>query len=102
AKAATTTVRIIFVVGNDPVQLGLAASHSRPGGNLTGINIFTSELVAKRLEVLRDLLPKATRMGVVINPADAGASESQLKEIEAAERHGTTNQGSQCGHSCRD
>jgi len=86
AKTATTTVPIIFVVGNDPVQIGLAASHSRPGGNLTGINIFTSELVAKRLEVLRDLLPKATRMGVLVNPADAGASDSQLKEIETAAR----------------
>ena len=78
AKAATTTVPIIFVVGNDPVQIGLAARHSRPGGNLTGINIFTSELVAKRLEVLRDLLPKATRMAVLVNPADAGASDSQV------------------------
>ena len=86
AKAATTTVPIIFVVGNDPVQLGLAASHSRPGGNLTGINIFTSELVAKRLEVLRDLLPQAKRMGVLANPADAGVTDVQLKEIDAAAR----------------
>src|SRR5262249_34728238 len=84
AKAATTTVPIVFVVGNDPVQIGLAASHSRAGGNLTVINIFTSALVAKRLEVLRDLLPKATQMGVLVNPADAGASDSQLKEIGAA------------------
>jgi len=86
AKAATRTVPIIFVVGNDPVQLGLAASHSRPGGNLTGINIFTSELVAKRLEVLRDLLPQAKRMGVLANPADAGVTDVQLKEIDAAAR----------------
>jgi len=86
AKSATTTVPIIFIVGNDPVQIGLAASHSRPGGNLTGVNIFTSELVAKRLEVLRDLLPKAKRMGVIANPADAGATDSQLKEIDAAAR----------------
>src|SRR5262245_25107139 len=83
-KAATTTVPIIFIVGNDPVKIGLAASHSRPGGNLTGIDIFTSELVAKRLEVLRDLLPQARRMGVLANRADAGASDSQLKEIDAA------------------
>jgi ABC-type uncharacterized transport system substrate-binding protein len=86
AKAATTTIPIIFIIGNDPVQLGLATSLSRPGGNLTGIDIFTSELVAKRLEVLRDLLPKATRMGVVVNPADAGATDAQLKEIDAAAR----------------
>jgi putative ABC transport system substrate-binding protein len=57
---------------------------SRPGGNLTGINIFTAELVAKRLEVLRDLLPQAKRMGVLANPADAGATDAQLKEIDAA------------------
>ncbi|MGB8586040.1 MAG: ABC transporter substrate-binding protein, partial [Pseudolabrys sp.] len=86
AKAATTTIPIIFLVGNDPVQLGLAASLSRPGGNLTGIDIFTSQLGAKRLEVLRDLLPKATRMGVLVNPADASATDAQLKEIDAAAR----------------
>jgi putative ABC transport system substrate-binding protein len=86
AKAATTTIPIIFLVGNDPVQLGLAASLSRPDGNLTGIDIFTSQLGAKRLEVLRDLLPKATRMGVLVNPADAGATDAQLKEIDAGAR----------------
>jgi len=68
------------------VQLGLAASLSRPGGNLTGIDIFTSQLGAKRLEVLRDLLPKATRMGVLVNPADTSATDAQLKEIDAAAR----------------
>jgi len=86
AKAATTTIPIIFIVGTDPVQLGLAASLSRPGGNLTGINLFTSELVAKRLEVLRDLLPQAKRMGVLANPSDAGATDAQLKDIDAAAR----------------
>jgi putative tryptophan/tyrosine transport system substrate-binding protein len=86
AKAATTTIPIVFLVGNDPVQLGLVGSLSRPGGNLTGIDVFTSELAAKRLEVLRDLLPKATRMGVLVNPADAGATDTQLKEIDAAAR----------------
>ena len=86
AKAATTTIPIVFLVGNDPVQLGLAASLSRPGGNLTGIDIFTSQLVAKRLEVLRDLLPKATQIGVLVNPADAGATATQLKEVDAAAR----------------
>jgi len=86
AKAATATIPIVFIVGNDPVQLGLVGSLSRPSGNLTGIDIFTSELAAKRLEVLRDLLPKATRISVLVNPADAGASDSQLKEIDAAAR----------------
>ena len=86
AKAATTTIPIIFIVGTDPVQLGLAASLSRPGGNLTGINVFTSELAAKRLEVLRDLLPQAKRMGVLANPSDAGATDAQLRDIDAAAR----------------
>ena len=86
SKAATTTIPIIFLVGSDPVQLGLATSLSRPTGNLTGIDIFTGELVAKRLELLRDLLPHATRMGVLVNPADAGATDAQLKEIDAAAR----------------
>jgi putative ABC transport system substrate-binding protein len=85
-KAATTTIPIIFAVGSDPVQIGLATSLSRPGGNLTGIDILTSEIAAKRLEVLRDLLPHATRIGVVVNPADAGATVDQLKEIDAAAR----------------
>ena len=86
AKAATTTIPIIFAVGNDPVQMGLATSLSRPSGNLTGIDVFTSQIVAKRLEVLRDLFPKATRMGVIVNPADASATDDQLKEIDAAAR----------------
>jgi putative ABC transport system substrate-binding protein len=84
AKAATTTIPIIFVVGSDPVQIGLATSLSRPGGNLTGIDVFTAQIGAKRLEVLRDLLPHATRIGVVVNPADAGATDVQLKELDAA------------------
>jgi putative tryptophan/tyrosine transport system substrate-binding protein len=86
AKAATTTIPIIFVLGTDPVQLGLATSLSRPDRNLTGIDAFTAQSGAKRLEVLHDLLPKVTRIGVVVNPADAGSTESQLKDIEAAAR----------------
>ena len=85
AKAATTTIPIIFVLGIDPVQLGLAASLSRPGGNLTGIDAFTAQSGAKRLEVLHDLLPKATRIGVLVSPVDAG-TEAQLTDIEAAGR----------------
>jgi putative ABC transport system substrate-binding protein len=84
AKAAATTIPIVFGVGIDPVQLGLVASLSRPGGNLTGIDAFTGQSGAKRLEVLHDLLPKATRIGVVVNPADAGTTEGQLADIEAA------------------
>src|SRR5215469_5370454 len=86
AKAATTTIPIIFVLGQDPVHVGLVASLSRPGGNLTGIDAFTGQTGAKRLEVLHDLLPKATRIGVVVNPADAGSTDAQLKDIEAAAR----------------
>jgi putative ABC transport system substrate-binding protein len=86
AKAATTTIPIVFTLGTDPVQLGLAASLARPGGNLTGIDAFTAQAGAKRLEVLHDLLPKVTRIGVVVNPADAGSTEAQLKDIEAAAR----------------
>jgi len=86
AKAATTTIPIVFLVGNDPVQLGLATSLSRPGGNLTGINFFNSELASKRLELLRDLLPRAVRIAVLVNPADARLTEIQLKDVSAAAR----------------
>jgi putative ABC transport system substrate-binding protein len=86
AKAATTTIPTIFVVGDDPVRLGLVASLSRPGGNLTGINIFTSEVAAKRLALLRDLVPRAARVAVLVNPADATVTETQLKEIDTAAR----------------
>ncbi len=86
AKAATTTIPIIFLVGNDPVQLGLATSLSRPGGNMTGINIVNSEIGAKRLELVRDLLPGAARIAVLVNPADASLSEPELKEVTDAAR----------------
>src|SRR5215831_20665074 len=65
AKAATSTIPLVFMVGSDPVQLGLVTSLSRPNGNMTGINIFNSELTAKRLELVRDLLPRATRIAVL-------------------------------------
>jgi putative tryptophan/tyrosine transport system substrate-binding protein len=86
AKAATTTIPIVFAVGEDPVRLGLVASLARPGGNLTGINFFNSELTAKRLEILRELVPAATRVAVLVNPADATSTESTLRDVEPAAR----------------
>jgi len=82
AKAATTTIPIVFGVGEDPVRLGLVASLARPGGNLTGINYFNSELVAKRLQLLRELVPTATRVVVLVNPA--ASAETTLRDVEAA------------------
>ena len=86
ATAATTTVPIVFLVGDDPARLGLVTSLSRPGGNITGINVLTSELAAKRLELLHELVPQAARVAVLVNPANAVATETPLKDIGAAAR----------------
>jgi putative ABC transport system substrate-binding protein len=86
AKAATTTTPIVFLLGEEPVRLGLVASLARPGGNLTGINNLTGELTAKRLELLREMVPGAARIAVLVNPANARNAENTLRDTETAAR----------------
>jgi putative tryptophan/tyrosine transport system substrate-binding protein len=86
AKAATSTIPIVFVLGEDPVRIGLVSSLARPGGNLTGVNFLAAELVAKRLELLRELVPRIERVAVLLNPDDASRTESSLRDVEAAAR----------------
>jgi putative tryptophan/tyrosine transport system substrate-binding protein len=85
AKAATTTIPIVFLTGADQVRDDLVTSLARPGGNLTGINLFTTELTAKRLELLHELVPVPTRVAVLVNPAGP-APETMLKDVEVAAR----------------
>jgi putative ABC transport system substrate-binding protein len=85
AKAATTSIPIVFIVPEDPVKLGLVASLARPDGNVTGINIFNLELTAKRLELLRQLVPGAALVAVLVNPANA-TTETTLRDVEAPAR----------------
>jgi putative ABC transport system substrate-binding protein len=84
AKAATSTIPIVFGVADDPVKLGLVASLANPGGNATGINFFFAELAAKRLGLLRQMVPGATRVGVLINPVNLTTTESTVKDVQAA------------------
>src|SRR5262249_57766132 len=83
AKAATTTIPIVFGAGGDPVGLGLVASLSRPGGNATGANFFSIELVSKRMQLLRELVPSAKRIAVLVNPIDR-SNDPALHDVESA------------------
>jgi putative tryptophan/tyrosine transport system substrate-binding protein len=85
AKAATTTIPVVFLVSNDPINLGLVASIARPEGNVTGINFVSTELAAKRLELLRALVPTAARVAILVNPSSP-VTDTTLKELEAAAR----------------
>jgi putative tryptophan/tyrosine transport system substrate-binding protein len=84
AKSATATIPIVFAAAEDPVALGLVASLSHPAGNATGVNFFTYEINAKRLGLLHELLPKATRFAVLLNPANVAAAKGTLKTVKAA------------------
>src|SRR6266446_8251005 len=86
AKAATSTIPIVFGVGDDPAKLGLVASLARPGGNATGVNSLNTEVVTKRIGLLHDLLPKAVRIAVLVNPANALIAEATLRDIPEAAR----------------
>jgi len=85
AKAATTTIPVVFSTGGDPVQQGLVASFNRPGSNITGVSVFTAALAAKRLEILREVVPKADVIALLVNPRGT-AAEPQLRDVQEAAR----------------
>ena len=84
AKAATVTIPIVFLVGADPVELGLVGSFAKPGGNVTGVNILTSEVVAKRLRLLHDLLPNAVRIAVLVDPNNPIIAKTTVQDVQKA------------------
>jgi putative ABC transport system substrate-binding protein len=84
AKDATSTTPIVSITNEDPVRLGLVTSLARPGGNLTGVNIIIGELTAKRLDLLREMVPAASRAAVLVNPIDSTTTETTLRDVEAA------------------
>jgi putative ABC transport system substrate-binding protein len=86
AKAATANIPVVFLVSDDPVKMSLVSSLARPDGNLTGVTFLAAELAAKRMEFLRQLVPGATRVAVLVDPANPGATESTLRDVEAAAR----------------
>jgi ABC-type uncharacterized transport system substrate-binding protein len=86
AAKATTTIHIVFIVNEDPVRLGLVASLAKPGGSLTGVNFLAGELTAKRLGLLREFVPTATRVAVLVNPANATTAASTLRDVAPAAR----------------
>ena len=103
AKAATTTVPIVFVTGGDPVRDGLVASFNQPGGNTTGISFLNTELAAKRIDLLRALLPGTARVAVLVNPGNATNAETILKDAEVAARTmGLANPDAPRQHQPRD
>jgi putative ABC transport system substrate-binding protein len=84
AKSATATIPIVFGIGADPVELGLVGSFAKPGGNATGVSISTAELVAKRLRLLHDLVPNATRIAVLVNPNNATITKTTVQDVQKA------------------
>jgi putative ABC transport system substrate-binding protein len=85
AKAATSTIPIVFVYGGDPVQQGFVASFNRPGGNITGVSVITFDLLSKQLELLVEIVPNVTAIGLLLNPTNAG-TELQLRQAQDAAR----------------